>query len=341
MDSVEPSEHRQLVLQVFRNMDPPVDGQEVPISSWWVELVRTRKHTAGKLHGWNITKASSGRAKLEFLFTKIGVGWKLIWPRDRIDISKERALHPPPSPPEKIDLINNYPPPPMELISIERELIWGGGGAPPPPPPPPLELIRGDMLGMVLECHEGTIGYDRLLLKDCHVLVVHNFIETGNSHEHKCNRHFRKLLAHLRDIHSKDSWHSCTTDITSYTEVLTLDTLAGSQFQLIFTTELLGMVFACHEGTIGYDRLLLKDRHVLVVHNFTETGNSHEHKCNRHFRKLLARLRDTHCGTLMLSLGLLLSCKSPDSHQRHQRNKTTWNSMESNQSWINKQTFST
>ena len=225
----------------------------------------------------------------------------------------------------------------MELISIERELIWG----PPPSPPPPLELIRGDMLGMVLECHEGTIGYDRLLLKDCHVLVVHNFIETGNSHEHKCNRHFRKLLAHLRDIHSKDSWHSCTTDITSYTEVLTLDTLAGSQFQLIFTTELLGMVFACHEGTIGYDRLLLKDRHVLVVHNFTETGNSHEHKCNRHFRKLLARLRDTHCGTLMLSLGLLLSCKCPDSHQRHQRNKTTWNSMESNQSWINKQTFST
>ena len=46
-----------------------------------------------------ITKASSGRAKLEFLFTKIGVGWKLIWPRDRIDISKERALHPPPPPP--------------------------------------------------------------------------------------------------------------------------------------------------------------------------------------------------------------------------------------------------
>ena len=185
------------------------------------------------------------------------------------------------------------------------------------------------------------IGYDRLLLKDCHVLVVHNFIETGNSHEHKCNRHFRKLLARLRDIHSKDSCHSCTTEITSYTEVLTLDTLAGSQFQFIFTTELLGMVFACHEGTIGYDRLLLKDRHVLVVHNFTETGNSHEHKCNKHFRKLLARLRDTHWGTLMLSLGLLLSCKSPDSDQRHQRNKTTWNSMESNQSWINKQTFST
>ena len=71
------------------------------------------------------------------------------------------------------------------------------------------------------------------------------------------------------------------------------------------------MVFACHEGTIGYDRLLLKDRHVLVVHNFTETGNSHEHKCNRHFRKLLARLRDTHCGTLMLSLGLLLVVKVP------------------------------
>ena len=43
-----------------------------------------------------VTKASSGRAKLEFLFTKIGVGSKLIWPRDRIDISKERALHPPP-----------------------------------------------------------------------------------------------------------------------------------------------------------------------------------------------------------------------------------------------------
>ena len=126
------------------------------------------------------------------------------------------------------------------------------------------------MLGMVLECHEGTIGYDRLLLKDCHVLVIHNFIETGNSHEHKCNRHFRKLLAHLRDIHSKDSWYSYTTDITSYTEVLTLDTLAGSQFQLIFTTELLGMVFACHEGTIGYDRLLLKDRHVWNIHNFTK-----------------------------------------------------------------------
>ena len=48
-----------------------------------------------------VTKASSGRAKLEFLFTKIGVGWKLIWPRDRIDISKERALHPPPPPPPK------------------------------------------------------------------------------------------------------------------------------------------------------------------------------------------------------------------------------------------------
>ena len=46
------------------------------------------------------------------------------------------------------------------------------------------------MLGRVLECHEGRIGYDRLssLLKDRHVLVVHNFIETGNSHEHKCNR---------------------------------------------------------------------------------------------------------------------------------------------------------
>ena len=228
----------------------------------------------------------------------------------------------------------------MELISIERELIWGGGGGP-PPPPPPLELIRGDMLGMVLECHEGTIGYDRLLLKDCHVLVVHNFIETGNSHEHKCNRHFRKLLAHLRDIHSKDSWHSCTTDITSYTEVLTLDTLAGSQFQLIFTTELLGMVFACHEGTIGYDRLLLKDRHVLVVHNFIL---KQETPTNTNATGTFAsfwHMRDTHCGTLMLSLGLLLSCKSPDSHQRHQRNKKTWNSMESYQSWIHKQTFST
>ena len=48
------------------------------------------------IKGFYITKASSGRAKLEFLFTKIGVGSKLIWPRDRIDISKERALHPPP-----------------------------------------------------------------------------------------------------------------------------------------------------------------------------------------------------------------------------------------------------
>ena len=47
-----------------------------------------------------------------------------------------------------------------------------------------------------------------------------------------------------------------------------MDTLARSQFQLIFATELLGMVFACHGGTIGYDRLLLKDRHVLVVRNF-------------------------------------------------------------------------
>ena len=256
---------------------------------------------------------------------------------------KGKGPSPPPPPPPPKRLIESIwppPPPPHGIDLIERELIWGGGGGP-PPPPPPLELIRGDMLGMVLECHEGTIGYDRLLLKDCHVLVLHNFIETGNSHEHKCNRHFRKLLARLRDIHSKDSWHSCTTDITSYTEVLTLDTLAGSQFQLIFRTELLGMVFACHEGTIGYDRLLLKDRHVLVVHNFTETGNSHERKCNRHFRKLLARLRDTHWGTLMLSLGLLLRCKSPDSDQRHQRNKTTWNSMESNQSWINKQTFPT
>ena len=61
----------------------------------------------------SITKASSGRAKLEFLFTKIGVGSKLIWPRDRIDISKERALHPPP-PPEKSDRINNDPPPPWD-----------------------------------------------------------------------------------------------------------------------------------------------------------------------------------------------------------------------------------
>ena len=69
----------------------------------------------------HVTKASSGRAKLEFLFTKIGVGSKLIWPRDRIDISKERALHPPP--PEKSDRINNDPPPPMGLISIEQELI--------------------------------------------------------------------------------------------------------------------------------------------------------------------------------------------------------------------------
>ena len=227
----------------------------------------------------------------------------------------------------------------MELKSIERELIWGGGG----PSPPPFGIDTGGHVGNGFGVPRREVGYDRLLslLKDRHVLVVHNFIETANSHEHKCNRHFRKLLARLRDIHSKDSWHSCTTDITSYTEVLTLDTLARSQFQLIFTTELLGMVFACHEGTIGYDRLLLKDRHVLVVHNFTETGNSHEHKCNRHCRKLLARLRDTHWGTLMLSSGLLLSCKSPDSHQRHQRNKTTWNSMESNQSWINKQTFST
>ena len=61
------------------------------------------------------------------------------------------------------------------------------------------------MLGVVLECQEGRIGYDRLLLKDRHVLVVHNFIETGNSHEHKCNRHFRKLLARLRDTHFKHS----------------------------------------------------------------------------------------------------------------------------------------
>ena len=65
---------------------------------------------------FQVTKASSGRAKLEFLFTKIGVGSKLIWPRDRIDISKERALHPPPPlppPPQKkvIESIMTPPPP--------------------------------------------------------------------------------------------------------------------------------------------------------------------------------------------------------------------------------------
>ena len=83
-----------------------------------------------------ITKASSGRAKLEFLFTKIGVGWKLIWPRDRIDLSKERALHPPPppSPPEKIDRINMTPPPPPPPHGIDfnwKGIDLRGGGGPP------------------------------------------------------------------------------------------------------------------------------------------------------------------------------------------------------------------
>ena len=64
--------------------------------------------------------------------------------------------------------------------------------------------MRGDMVGMVLECYEGTIGYDRLLLKNCDVLVIYNFIKIGNSYEYKCNRHFCKFLARLRNIHAKD-----------------------------------------------------------------------------------------------------------------------------------------
>ena len=202
-------------------------------------------------------------------------------------IYQRKGPFPPPPPKRLIESI--WPPPPHGI-----EINWKGidffflGGGPPPLPP---------HVGNGFGVPRREVGYDRSLslLKDRHVLVVHNSIETGNSHEHKCNRHFRKLLARLRDSHSKDSWHSCTTDITSYTEVLTLDTLARSQFQLIFTTELLGMVFACHEGTIGYDRLLLKDRHVLVVHNSTEIGNG----CGVPRRevgydRLLSLLKDRH-----------------------------------------------
>ena len=71
-----------------------------------------------------------------------------------------------------------------------------------PPLPPPFGIDTGGHVGNGFGVPRREVGYDRLsLLKDCHVLVVHNFIETGNSHEHKCNRHFRKLLARLRDTH--------------------------------------------------------------------------------------------------------------------------------------------
>ena len=46
------------------------------------------------------------------------------------------------------------------LKLIEMGLVWGA------PLSPPLELIGKGILGVVLGCREGTIGYDRLFLKD-------------------------------------------------------------------------------------------------------------------------------------------------------------------------------
>ena len=173
----------------------------------------------------DITKASSGRGKLEFLFTKIGLGWELIWPRDRIDTSKERVLHP--LPPLK-RLIQSIMTPPPHWIEINWKRIDLGGGA------PPLELIGEDILGVVLGCHEGMIGYGRLFLKDrCFVwCTVSNFLETGSNHEPKCNKHFRKLLARLHDTLSQ---HSLLTpfddtlarhfDTTYFKELCNYDTL--------------------------------------------------------------------------------------------------------------------
>ena len=140
-----------------------------------------------------VTKASSGRAKLEFLFTKIGLGWELIWPRDIVEISKERVLHPPlpPLPPEKIDSINNDPPR-IGLKLIERELIW-------------------DILGVVLGCHEGTIGCGRLFLKDFFVGCKH-FSWNRNPNE-TFSQAFGTLARHSFTALSWYTpwWHSCKT----------------------------------------------------------------------------------------------------------------------------------
>ena len=111
-----------------------------PPKNFWKCLAQDHKW----FHQIIFTKASSGRAKLEFLFTKIGVGSKLIWPRDRIDISKERALHPPPPPPpppqKKVIESIMTPPPPWDWFQLNRNWFEA-------PPPPPFGIDTGGHVG--------------------------------------------------------------------------------------------------------------------------------------------------------------------------------------------------
>ena len=77
----------------------------------------------------HFTKASSGRAELEFLFTN-RLNWELIWPRDRIDIYQRKVSFTPAG--KGLILVHstiNNDPPPTRLKWIEREL----NRAPSPP----------------------------------------------------------------------------------------------------------------------------------------------------------------------------------------------------------------
>ena len=70
------------------------------------------------------------------------------------------------------------------------------------------------MLGVVLGCHEGTIGYDRLFLKYLEILffvccqLVNNFLETGSNHEPKRNTLSQAFGTLARHSFKALSWHT-------------------------------------------------------------------------------------------------------------------------------------
>ena len=148
------------------------------------------------------------------------------------------------------------PPPPWDWNQLNRN--WFEGGGAPPPPPRPLELIGGDMLAVVLGCHEGTIGYGRLFLNDCF------FVCRKQLNRNQPQSQMQPTLSQAVGTLARHSftalswytlwWHSCKTLVT-----------LGCSWTIVF--------FVCRK-------------------QFSETGTNHNPKCNQHFRKLLARLHD-------------------------------------------------
>ena len=117
----------------FTNLYPHIDLSPNEVHEFWPTRVRF----------WDVTKASSGRAKLEFLFTKYSVGLGIDLATGQNWYIKGKGPSPL-LPPEKIDTINNDPPPWIEInwkgIDLEA-------------PPQLKELIRSIIIAIDILVH--------------------------------------------------------------------------------------------------------------------------------------------------------------------------------------------